>query len=111
MVNDAANYEEEDKKRMEVVEARNGLESYVYNVRNSLQDEKTRDKLGANACDDGLATAKEFLDWIEMGGARTKAEYEDKQKEAEAAFRPMFAKLYDSEPTEEAKGPKIEEVD
>jgi len=111
MVNDAANYEEEDKKRMEVVEARNGLESYVYNVRNSLQDEKTRDKLGANACDDGLATAKEFLDWIDMGGTRTKAEYDDKQKEAEAAFRPVFAKLYDSEPTEEAKGPKIEEVD
>jgi heat shock protein 1/8 len=119
MVNEAANYEEEDKKHMQVVEARNGFESYVYNVRNSLKEEKTRETLGESECEDGLAKVKEFLDWFDSGDSRSKEEYDSKQKEAEEVFRPVFAKLYASTakeaPVEQAEqpdaGPRVEEVD
>jgi heat shock protein 1/8 len=126
MVSEAASFEAEDKARMETVEARNGLESYVYNVRNSLNDEKTREKLGADLCDENLEKTKEFITWLESAASSTeKSEYEDKKKEAEEVFRPFFMKLYaaedmskagssaapDAETPAPAPGPKIEEID
>ena len=124
MVSEAASFEAEDKARMETVEARNGLESYVYNVRNSLNDEKTREKLGAELCDENLEKTKEFITWLESAASSTeKSEYEDKKKQAEEVFRPFFMKLYSAEdmsksassgsPDAEtpAPGPKIEEID
>jgi heat shock 70kDa protein 1/2/6/8 len=118
MVSEAANFEAEDKARMEVVEARNGLESYVYNVRNSLTDEKTREKLGAELCDENLEKTKGYLSWLEANTSAEKAEYDEQKTKAEEEFRPFFMKLYATEPsatepsaTEETKGPKIEEVD
>jgi L1 cell adhesion molecule like protein len=113
MVSEAANFEAEDKARMEVVEARNGLESYVYNVRNSLTDEKTREKLGAELCDENLEKTKGYLSWLEANTSAEKAEYEEQKTKAEEEFRPFFMKLYATEPSasEETKGPKVEEVD
>ena len=121
MVNEAAAAAEEDKARMEVVEARNGLESYVYNVRNSLNDEKTREKLGAELCDEHLEKTKKYIDWLEANPSAEKAEYEDQKKAAEEDFKPFFMRLYAAEPADAAKGetfvpeeapaPKVEEVD
>jgi L1 cell adhesion molecule like protein len=123
MVSEAASFEAEDKARMETVEARNGLESYVYNVRNSLNDEKTREKLGAELCDENLKITSEFITWLESAASSTeKSEYEDKKKEAEEVFRPFFMKLYAAEDMSKAgsaaadaetpaPGPKIEEID
>jgi L1 cell adhesion molecule like protein len=123
MVSEAASFEAEDKARMETVEARNGLESYVYNVRNSLNDEKTREKLGADLCDENLKITSEFITWLESAASSTeKSEYEDKKKEAEEVFRPFFMKLYAAEDMSKAgsaaadaetpaPGPKIEEID
>ena len=108
MVSEAANFEDEDKKRMEVVEARNGLESYVYNVRNSLQDEKTKEKLGAEVCDEQLTKVKEVLDWMDSNPSGSKEDYDAKRKETEELFRPVFAKLYEAP---EDKGPTVEEID
>lgn len=112
MVNAAASFEEEDKKHMERVEARNGYESYVYNARNSLNDEATRSKLGAELCDANLEKVKEYLSWLDEHPTAEKEEYDVQQKKAEEEFRPFFMKLYAKDSTEEpSKEPKIEEVD
>ena len=113
MVNSAASFEEEDKKHMECVEAKNGLESYVYNVRNSLNDEATRNKLGAEVCDSNLEKVKVFLQWLDTNHSASKEEYAEEQKKAEEEFRPFFMRLYakDDETAEPAAEPKIEEVD
>lgn len=118
MVEQAASFEAEDKAQMELVEAKNGLESYVYNVRNSLNDEKTREKLGASECDSYLEKTKVYLDWLDANQSATKDEYENQKKASEADFQPFFMKLYSSEANSEnaaadqpAPGPKIEEVD
>jgi L1 cell adhesion molecule like protein len=122
MVNEAASFEAEDKARMEVVEARNALESYVYNVRNSLNDEKTREKLGAELCDQHLEGTKKYIEWLDANPSAEKGEYEAKKKESEEDFRPFFMKLYGTEEPNKASdtfvpepsaapGPKVEEVD
>ena len=127
MVSEAAGFEAADKAHMEVVEAKNGLESYVYNVRNSLTDEKTREKLGAELCDQHLEKAKSYISWLDDNQSAEKSEYEAQKTKAEEDFRPFFMKLYASEATGAATeqkapqgqetseaptpGPKIEEVD
>merc|ERR1712127_191088 len=40
MVQDAEKYADDDKKHAKKVEAKNGLESYAYSLRNSMDDEK-----------------------------------------------------------------------
>jgi len=118
MVQEASSFEAEDKAHMEKVEAKNGLESYVYNVRNSLNDEKTREKLGADECDKYLEKTKVFLDWLDANQSASKEEYEEQKKASEGEFQPFFMKLYATEgeakdaTSEDApSGPRVEEVD
>lgn len=44
MVKDAEKYKEEDEKMRKKVEAKNGLESYIFHIRNSMKEEKLKDK-------------------------------------------------------------------
>ena len=115
MVAEAAEHEAEDKARMETVEARNGLESYLYNARNSFQEEKVKEKLGEDA-KAGSDKAQEFINWLDNHTDATTEEYKDKQKEAEEALKPLLMKLYASQddkatPEDVPAGPKVEEVD
>ena len=130
MVEEAAEHEKEDKERMERVEAKNELESYLYNARNSFRDEKVVDKLGADA-KEGDEKCQEFLNWLDNHTEEDKDTYKAKMKEAEDALRPVLMKLYGAKDysgatagatgeegnlpgmhgQESAPGPKVEEVD
>ena len=78
------------------MEARNGLESYLFNCRNSLKDEKVAAKLGEEAAT-ALATVEEGIKWLEDHSAEDDAQvYKDKQKEYEDKVRPTMMKLYAS---------------
>lgn len=114
MVEEAAEHEAEDKARMEKVEAKNELESYLYNARNSFQEEKVKEKLGADA-EQGAEKTQEFLNWLDNHSEEDKETYNGKMKEAEEALRPLLMKLYASKDAEgqegSVPGPKVEEVD
>jgi molecular chaperone DnaK (HSP70) len=96
MVEEAAEHEKEDRARMEVIEAKNELEAYLYNARNSFKDEKVIGKLGADA-KEGEEKAQEFLNWLDNHSDEDKDTYKGKMKEAEEALRPLLMKLYASE--------------
>jgi heat shock 70kDa protein 1/2/6/8 len=125
MVQEAAEHEKEDKEKMEKVESKNELESYLYNARNSFKDEKVVGKLGADA-KEGEEKAQEFLNWLDNHTDEDKETYKAKMKEAEDALRPLLMKLYASGAAPGEKGseegnlpgmhgqesqPKVEEVD
>jgi L1 cell adhesion molecule like protein len=95
MVSDASNYEAEDKARMELIEAKNTLESYVYNSRNAMTEEKNIEKLTKEFCDTYLEKTKEHITWLEANGEATKDVYDEQKKKAEEDFRPFFIKLYE----------------
>ena len=44
MVKDAEKYKAEDDKLKKKVEAKNGLESYICHIRNTLKEENLKDK-------------------------------------------------------------------
>jgi heat shock 70kDa protein 1/2/6/8 len=111
LVAEAEKYATEDKERMERVEARNGLESYLYNVRNSVNDDKVKEKIGASATE-VEALVKEGLDWLADHESATTEEFKGKQQELEGRIRPIFQNLYGSGDADDAApGPKVEEVD
>jgi heat shock 70kDa protein 1/2/6/8 len=122
MVAEAAEHEKEDKERMEKVEAKNELESYLYNARNSFQEEKVKEKLGEDAMK-GTEVAQDFLNWLDNHSEEDKETYKSKMKEAEETLKPLLMKLYASNGDGEGnlpgmhgqesqpQGPKVEEVD
>lgn len=119
LVEEAAKHEAEDKARFAKVEARNQLESYLYNARNSLQEEKVKEKLGADA-EAALATVSEGIQWLDDHQDEEKEAYVDYQKSMEEKIRPTMMKLYQDAANDFQKsgggsapssGPTVEEVD
>ena len=96
MVQEAEQYAEEDKKIKERIDARNGLESYLYNLKNTLDDDEKglADKLSADDKEEIESTINEALDWLEENPEADKEEYEEKQKEVENIASPIMRNLY-----------------
>ena len=121
MVQEAENNATEDKKRMERVEAKNQLESYLYNTRNSVREDKVKETLGESTVSEVEGWVKEGIEWLEANTEGTKEEYEEKQKAYEEKIKPVMMKLYEksgapgatseSNESDSSKGPKVEEVD
>merc|ERR1711881_120579 len=94
MVNDAEKYKEEDDKQKERIGAKNGLESYAFNLKASVEDEKLKDKLSEDDKKTILDKAKETLDWLDNNQSAEKDEFEYQQKELEKVAMPIMTKLY-----------------
>jgi len=95
MVREAEEFEDEDRKTRERVEARNGLESLAYNLRNQINDD---DKLGGKLDEDDKNTideaVKDVLEWLDENPAADKEDYEEKQKELQKKTNPIIGKVY-----------------
>ena len=122
LVKEAEKYAAEDKTRMERVEAKNQLETYLYNTRNAVQEEKVKETLGADTVKEVDQWVKEGLEWLDQHPDEEKSEYESKQKEYENKIRPVMMKLYQNSgmssdpsssvpPMPSSNGPNVEEVD
>ena len=77
----------EDEAAAARISAKNGLESYAYNLRNSLNDEKLADKFEAADKTKLEGAVSETIKWLDVSQEGSKEEYEDKQKELESIAR------------------------
>jgi L1 cell adhesion molecule like protein len=123
MVEESEKYAAEDKARMERIEAKNGLESYLYNARNSLKEEKVKEALGEDTVKETEDVVNEGLAWLEENGEDAEVEtLKEKQKYYEDKITPVMVKLYQQgggdpnaamgvPPSSAPSGPKVEEVD
>lgn len=100
MVKEAEQHAEEDSKARERVEAKNGLESYLYGVKNSLVDEHgLKSKLTSEDIAKIESIVKDGLEWLEQRDQSTSTTIEDyktKQKELEDTISPVLMKAYQS---------------
>ncbi|TDL24717.1 heat shock protein 70 [Rickenella mellea] len=96
MVNEAEKYKREDEEGAARITAKNGIESYAYSLRNSLNDVNLKDKFEP-ADKTKLETAvNETISWIDESQEGSKEEYEEKQTELEGIANPIMQKLYAS---------------
>ena len=95
MVQEAEAFAEQDAAEKDKVQARNNLEAYLYNLKNSMND-----ALQGKLSDDdrkSLSTAVEdALVWLEDHPAAEKQEYDEKQKEVEGVANPILKRAYES---------------
>jgi len=95
MVEEAKEFEEEDKKIKERIDAKNALESYIYNIKNTINDEeKIKDKLTDEDKETLEDLVKSTTEWIDENPSAEKEEFDEKQKEVEGTVNPIMSKLY-----------------
>jgi len=117
MVSEAEKYKDEDDKQKERVAAKNGLESYIFNLKSSLDTEDIKTKLSADELSGATAALDEALKWLDSNQLGEKEEFEEKQKELEQMARPLMSKIYGQGQGQAKKGssnnsePTVEEVD
>lgn len=95
MVKEAEEFAEEDKKVKERIDARNQLETYVYNMKNTVGDkDKLADKLESEEKEKVEEALKEALEWLDENQSAEKEDYEEKLKEVEAVCNPIVSAVY-----------------
>merc|ERR1712022_6896 len=125
MVREAEQFAEEDKLAKEKIDAKNQLESYCYQMKNTIEE----DKFKAAVSEDEAKAIKDKVDetmaWLDTAEHAEKEEFDSMEKELQAVCNPIITKMYqaggggmpeggmpsaggDDAP---AGGPTIEEVD
>ena len=96
MVREAEEFADEDKKVKERIDGRNGLESYLYNLKNTLDDDEKglSDKISDEDKEELESTINEALDWLDENPEADKEDYDEKQKEVEQIANPIMRNLY-----------------
>merc|ERR1711950_20438 len=64
MVNDAEKYKAEDEKQKERISAKNNLESYCFNMKSTLDDEKLKDKISDSDQKTIMDKCNETIAWL-----------------------------------------------
>jgi heat shock protein 1/8 len=96
MVSDAEKFKKQDEEAAARIQAKNGLESYAYNLRNTLSEDQMKDKLQGEDREKLDSAIKEAISWLDSNLEATKEEFEAKQKELEGVANPIMMKLYGS---------------
>lgn len=94
MVAEAEKFKQQDEVIRKKIEAKNGLESYLYNLKNSINEEKIRDKIEVKDRNALESKIKEINSWIEGNPDAQIEQYEAKQKEIEGIVNPIMQKVY-----------------
>ena len=94
MVQEAEKFKSEDEKIKKRVEAKNGLESYCFQMKNTLQDEKLRDKFTADDKKLIEELSANGLQFVTNASEASAEEFEAKQKEIEAKYNPIMMRIY-----------------
>merc|ERR550532_1149235 len=94
MVQEAEKYRAEDEAAKVKIEAKNSLENYCFTMRNTLNEEKLKDKFEDGDKEKIEQAVQESLDWLDKNQLAEKDEFEAKQKELEGVVNPIMMKVY-----------------
>ena len=98
MVDEAEKYKAEDEAIGVRIASRSGLESYSYNLRNSIENEDLAGKFGLVDKKKLEDAVNETISWLDNSQEASKEEYEEKIKELEGIADPIIqenvGKLY-----------------
>lgn len=97
MVSDAERFRADDERAREVVQTRNNLEAYCYNMRTAMDEPCVEQSL--SAADRNIVTDKcaETLQWLDANRMATKDELENRQRTTEDVCRPIVMRLHQQE--------------
>jgi len=95
MIKESEKFADEDKKVKERVESKNELESYVYSLKNQVND---KEKLGAKLSEEEKTTItdaiEEKIKWLESNAEAEVDDFKAQKKELEEVVHPIMSKFY-----------------
>merc|ERR1711861_86031 len=93
LVQEAERYKAEDEANKGRVEAKNGLENYAFQIRNSINDEKLAGKVSEEDKTKINDAVQSTTSWLDANQNAEKEEFEAKQKELEGICLPILQSL------------------
>ena len=94
MVQEAKEFEEEDKKTEARIGAKNAFDSYIYSIKNQVDDPE---KLSGKLSDEEKTTindaVKEAREWLDANAEAEQEEYEEQKKKLEDICNPIITKV------------------
>ncbi len=94
MVADAEKFKEEDEKNAAKIEAKSKLENYCFSLKNSVNDEKLKDKISSEDKETITHNVDETIKWLDDNQTNDVGDYDSKQKELEGICSPIMMKVY-----------------
>jgi molecular chaperone DnaK (HSP70) len=94
MIKKADEFKDEDNKLKEKIEAKNGLENYLYNLKNSMIKRDDSPAILDEVKNELDPIIEEGIKWLEDNNKEETDVYKEKQKELEAKVNPLMQKLY-----------------
>jgi L1 cell adhesion molecule like protein len=94
MVSEAEKYKGEDEVMKKRIEAKNSFENYCFQMKNTLNDEKLKEKFTEDDKKVIEDASKEGLQWLESNPMAEPEQIEAKQKEVEAKYNPIMMRVY-----------------
>uniref|UniRef100_A0A8C6H932 Heat shock cognate 71 kDa protein n=1 Tax=Mus spicilegus TaxID=10103 RepID=A0A8C6H932_MUSSI len=95
MVQEAEKYKAEDEKQRDKVSSKNSLESYAFDMKATVEDEKLQGKI-KDEDKQKIDKCNEIISWMDKNQTAEKEEFEHQQKELEKVCNPIITKLYQS---------------
>merc|ERR1712100_540673 len=95
MVQEAEEFQEDDKKVREKIESRNALENYVYSMKNTLggSEKGVADKMGDDDKETIEKALEEVNEWLDDNQDAEKDDFEEKLKEVQDTCSPIISKV------------------
>uniref|UniRef100_A0A1A9VR16 Uncharacterized protein n=1 Tax=Glossina austeni TaxID=7395 RepID=A0A1A9VR16_GLOAU len=120
MVNEAEKYADEDEKHRQRIAARNQLETYVFGVKQAL--EEAGDKVTSSDKNRLMEKCTETIKWLDNNTTAEKEEFEYKLEELTKICQPVMTKMHQQQGAGDGAGsrsancgqkagPTVEEVD
>merc|ERR1711902_51055 len=94
MVNDAEKFKQEDEQQKERIQAKNDLESYAFQMKQTVEDDKVKDKISADEVKTITDKCDDAIKWLDANQTAEKDESEYQKKELEKVCTPIITKLY-----------------
>jgi len=94
MVSEAEKYKAEDESQRERISSKNTLESYCFNMKQTVEDEKIADKISSDDKKTIQEKCDEMIKWLDANQTGEKEEFDQHLKELESVCAPIITKLY-----------------
>jgi len=96
LLKEAEKFKSEDEKNRKKIEAKNTLENYTYSIKNTLKDDKLKDKISEDEKANVTKEVEEIVKWMEMNQDAEAEEFETRHKKLEGLWTPIMTKIYQS---------------
>merc|ERR1711934_465852 len=94
MVNEAKEFEEQDNKAKERIDAKNQLESYCYQMKNTISEDEFKSAVSEDEAKQIEDKVNETMQWLETAEHAEKEEFESMEKDLQAVCNPIITKMY-----------------